>query len=100
MHRGRISRILVALLLPVPLMVVIAINWIAPLTKLASEQGGAVVPMLSWEERRQRSTWRQPCQRSNDCDAPLACFFDRRVRGLYCTDSECATDAQCKEGFV
>ncbi len=98
--RGRIlAAVLVALLLPVPLMAVIASNWLVPLTQPTPGQG-RVVPMLSWEQRRQLPTWRQPCRRSNDCESPLACVFDKQVQGLYCTDSDCVTESHCGEGFA
>ncbi|ATB34700.1 hypothetical protein CYFUS_000107 [Cystobacter fuscus] len=94
------AAILVAVLLPAPIMAIISIHWLEPLTKRVAEQAKAVVPMLSWEQRSQRPTWRQACRRSTDCDSPLACFLDTHVHGFYCTDSECETDSQCQTGFV
>jgi len=88
-----------ALLLPVPLLVLISGQWFAWF-KPSEANRGQVIPVLSLEQRRQLPTWHQPCRRSDDCDAPLACFFDRHERGLYCTDSECVADSQCREGFT
>ena len=91
------AAILVALLLPVPIMAILSIHWVAP---RSTPEGKAVVPMLSLEDRLQRSTWRQPCLRSSDCEPPLACFLDRYGQNLYCTDSDCMTDTQCREDFT
>ncbi|WP_395835085.1 hypothetical protein [Archangium violaceum] len=98
--RGRVLvAVLAGLLLSAPLMALLVSNWLMPLTRFSSTREKAV-PMLSWEQRRQLSTWRQPCRRSNDCESPLACVFDKKVQGLYCADSECVTDSQCGEGFA
>lgn len=98
---GRTSAaLLAAVLLPVPIVAVLLLHGLAPLATLASQQGNPPVPELSWEERLQRPTWRQPCSLSKDCEPPLVCFFDRQVLGLYCTDSECMSDSQCREGSV
>ncbi|KFA93023.1 hypothetical protein [Archangium violaceum] len=88
------------LLLPVPLVAVFASHWRASVPQPVPHLAKAVVPMLSLDQRRERPTWRKSCHRSTDCDPPLACLFDTNVAGLYCTDSECTTDSQCREGFV
>jgi hypothetical protein len=93
------AAVLSGLLLTVPLLVLISGQWFAQFTPPEPTRG-RVVPVLSGEQRRQLPTWHQPCRRSEDCDSPLACFYDRHVRGLYCTDSSCVTDSQCDEGFV
>ncbi len=94
-----LAAVLLGLLLPVPLLAILASSWFRPLAPAEPAQVRSV-PMLSWEQRRQLATWRQPCRRSSDCESPLACFFDRHVQGLYCTDSDCVTDSQCGEGLV
>lgn len=95
-----VAALLGALLLPVPLVAIIASSWRVALPQPVPQQSKAVVPMLSREQRRELPTWGKPCRRSDDCNPPLACFFDTNLAGLYCTDSECSTDSQCQEGFV
>jgi hypothetical protein len=91
---------LVGLLLTAPCVaLLVSSSWPKPLASPESEQRN-VAPMLSQEQRRQLATWRQPCRRSDDCDSPLVCFADVNMGGLYCTDSDCETNAECGEGFV
>lgn len=95
-----LTTVLLGLLLTVPLVALfVSSSWPKPLASPELEQRN-VAPMLSQEQRRQLSTWRQPCRRSDDCDSPLVCFADVNMRGLYCTDSDCVTDAQCRDDFV
>ena len=94
-----LAALLGGLLLPVPLLVLISGQWLGWFSP-SEHARGRVVPVLSEEQRRQLPTWHQPCRRSDDCDSPLACFYDRHVQGLYCTDSACVTNAQCDEGFT
>ncbi len=100
MVRWRVpAAVLVGLLLTVPLMALIVSTWPKPPASLGPEQRD-VVPMLSQEQRRQLQSWRKPCGVSGGCESPLVCFYDPNVEGLYCTDSDCATEAGCGEGFV
>jgi hypothetical protein len=57
-----------------------------------------VSPVLSTEERLSRLTYRRPCTRSSECEPPLGCLAYSAVREPFCSDSQCATDAQCPEG--
>ena len=59
-----------------------------------------MIPMLPLEERRDLLTYERACQKPEDCELPLACFFNSRHRQHYCTDSTCLTDSQCPNGFT
>jgi hypothetical protein len=87
------------LLLPVPLLLLLGGQWLGTLAP-PEPRHEKLVPMLSQEQRLQRQTWHQPCQRGEDCEPPLACFFDTRALGLYCTDSSCLMDRDCREDFT
>ncbi|MFP2910415.1 hypothetical protein ACLESD_36335 [Pyxidicoccus sp. 3LFB2] len=96
--RGAVG-VLVALLLPLPLVLVMG-SVLRDRRERTATPPGAVrtVPVLSHEERMVRLTYHHECQKPEDCEAPLACFSDTHQRSHYCTDSECTTDAQCPEG--
>jgi len=59
-----------------------------------------VSPILSAEERQRLPTYQRPCTRAEECESPLGCLPDPRAFQAHCTDSECLTDAQCREGFT
>ncbi len=87
--------VLVGVLLPVPLLVVLAISW------RDTRQAPAPVnisPVLSREERLQRVTYQRRCQRSVECEPPLGCLKHPRLQEFFCSDSQCASDADCEEG--
>jgi hypothetical protein len=96
--RGALG-VVVALLLPLPLVLVMG-------SVLRDRQGWAstpsgearTVPVLSHEERLSRLTYQRECGKPEDCEAPLVCFSDLQQMARHCTDSECTTDAQCPEG--
>ncbi len=85
------------LLFPVPLVWLIHT---AASGENPSAPGPRTIPMLSLEERRSLLTYERPCQKPEDCEPPLACFFNPRRRERYCTDTTCMTDSQCPEGFA
>ncbi len=58
------------------------------------------IPMLALEERRSLLTYERACQKPEDCEPPLACFFNPRSGQRYCTDSTCMADSRCPEGFT
>jgi Cys-rich repeat protein len=57
-------------------------------------------PMLNPEQRLRLTTYRRECSSGAECEPPLGCLFEVRYRQAYCTDSQCAADAQCPEGQV
>lgn len=57
-----------------------------------------VSPVLTPEQRLSRATYWRPCERSADCEAPLGCLTHSAFKEPLCTDSQCETDAQCREG--
>jgi hypothetical protein len=96
-------RLLVAvlggLLLPVPLVLVLASGFF-PGPSDETSGGKHMSPMLSAEERLRLQTYHRECLRQEDCEPPLGCLLDTRYGWFYCADSECVTDAQCPEGFA
>lgn len=88
------------LLLVAPLLGVLSMGAYGVPGARVTREGVQLVPRLSPEERRQRSTYQIPCQTDQDCEAPLVCFFNMRLGERYCADSSCITDAQCPPGFT
>lgn len=88
--------ILVGVLLPVPLLLALIAPHLGP---QAARPGAKLSPVLSFEERRQRVTYHRSCETSADCEPPLGCLDHWRLKTSRCTDSECATDAQCRDGY-
>ena len=80
------------LLLPLPLVLVLVA---AQQEARPSRAPTNVSPVLTHEERMQRTTYQRHCEKSSDCESPLRCL--RRWDIAFCTDSECMTDAQCRE---
>lgn len=99
MNRRTAQGVLVGLLLAVPLMTIVVF----------AVQGGirprapgvpTISPVLSVEERSKLVTYQRRCRKGEECEPPLGCLPDPRVFMAHCTDSECMTDAQCREGFT
>jgi len=92
-----------------PLAILLGSLLVAPLAGLlyVSYRGGVrqasapgTIPMLSPGERQGLLTYGRHCQRSSECEPPLACLFNTRFMASYCTDSRCRTDQDCSEGFA
>jgi hypothetical protein len=85
------------LMLPLPLVLAVgAGRFRAP---AYVEETRPFVPVLSLEERRAHTTHERPCQKTGDCEPPLACL-DLDVDHAVCMASECQTDLQCADGFT
>jgi hypothetical protein len=91
--------ILGGLLLPVPLVLLLA-DGLLPRQPVHTVGGRPVSPVLTHEQRLRLQTYRRECLHKEDCEPPLGCLLDARAGWFYCTDSQCATDAQCAEGFT
>jgi hypothetical protein len=83
-----------ALLLPVPLVLLMG-SVLHPRLPSSTPEGLRVSPVLEFEERMRRVTYRRHCQHASECEAPLGCLLDVRIGTHYCTDSQCRTDADC-----
>jgi hypothetical protein len=91
--------VLSGLLIPIPLALLLAsvlVQRPPPLT----HKGRPVSPVLAFEERLRLQSYHRECTRRTDCEPPLGCLSDTRVRRTYCADSECVTDIQCPDGFA
>lgn len=71
-----------------------------PVSGSVEPAGARISPMLDVEQRARLITYGRTCESSAECEPPLGCFYESRYRHAYCTDSQCATDAQCSEGQV
>lgn len=91
--------ILGGLLLPVPLVLLLA-SYLFPRPQVQAVGGRSVSPMLTAEERLRLQTYHRECLHKEDCEPPLGCLNDTRAERFYCADSECVTDAQCPERFA
>lgn len=91
--------VLGGLLLPIPLVWAIMSGQFQRPTGPATG-GKQISPVLTYEQRSNLQTYRRECLRKEDCEPPLGCLLDTRAGWFYCTDSECATDAQCPEAFT
>jgi hypothetical protein len=87
------------LVLPIPLVLALT-SGLFPRPSVETIGGRTVSPVLSAEERLRLQTYHRECSRAADCDPPLGCVSDTRYGGFYCSDSQCATDAQCPDGFA
>jgi hypothetical protein len=92
--------IALGLLLPVPLM------WATSRLLLggldvpgAYENGSRLVPILPPDETSRLLTFKRPCERNEDCEAPLACLRDQFMLKKACVASICTTAADCREGL-
>jgi hypothetical protein len=91
MKRHQVLAALVAVLIPLPLSVLLFLA-----QHRASSAQSTLSPVLPREVRRQLLTYKRPCQKSADCEAPLGCLNHWRLKRPWCTDSECMTDFQCE----
>jgi hypothetical protein len=85
------------LLLSAPL-VLIAVYTVREHLSARTDEG-SISPILSFEERLRLVTYQRPCGKGRQCEPPLGCLPYARDFTSYCTDSECLTDEQCREGF-
>lgn len=90
--------VLAGLLLPVPLILVLA-TVLFPRPQPQRLEDPRFSPMLTEEERMSLQTYRRDCRKHTDCEPPLGCLLDTRIVKAYCTDSQCVLDAQCPAGF-
>ncbi|ADO69095.1 uncharacterized protein STAUR_1291 [Stigmatella aurantiaca DW4/3-1] len=90
---------LAGLLLALPLMFLLK-GLLQPKLPESLPHGKQLSPVLDTEESTRRSTYRRECGLSQECEPPLGCVFDARIRSWYCTDSQCNTDVGCPEGQV
>lgn len=101
MNWRSLSALLLALLLPVPL--IWALGWWhlgGPGTPEEFSGDGGLVPRLSFDEQSKLPTFLRNCEGDEDCAAPLVCLQGVPLVKPYCTLSECATDLDCEEGFA
>ncbi len=92
--------ILLGLLLPVPLIWAssrLLLGGLSP--SFANKSDSRLVPLLPPDETRRLLTFRRPCERDEDCEAPLACLRDQFMVNRACVASTCATDADCSQGL-
>lgn len=59
-----------------------------------------ISPVLPFEERLRLVTYERECGKDKKCEPPLGCLPVPGRFKSYCTDSECETDVQCREGFT
>ncbi len=83
------------MLLPLPL---VSLLLFTPWGVGPRYESQAISPVLSRDVRRQLLTYHRSCQTSADCEAPMGCLGNWRLEAPTCTDSECTTDLDCKEG--
>ncbi|NVJ23322.1 hypothetical protein HUW62_19035 [Myxococcus sp. AM011] len=86
----------IALLIPLPLVLTTSSLLQPDLPEYV--RGRRVSPVFTPEERSRFQTYHRNCGAKVGCDPPLGCLFDERARAIYCTDSQCFTDAQCPDG--
>lgn len=90
---------LAGLLLPLPLMLMLAGLMIQP-SQVQPSGRARISPVLTIEQRQLLQTYHRDCTQRSDCEPPLGCLSDIRVAKHYCADSECVTDMQCPDGFA
>ena len=93
-------RAVFGLLLPLPMVLLLASA--LPMGMPAQHQvnGHRVSPVLAAEERARLQTYHRDCALSSECEPPLGCLLDTRAGAQYCSDSQCLTDVQCRDGQV
>jgi hypothetical protein len=57
-------------------------------------------PVLDRGQRSALPTYKRKCRTQGDCEKPLLCMDDPRVRGWRCLASECESDYQCEPGLA
>jgi hypothetical protein len=85
-------------LLAAPLVVII-VHTVWQRTRAPVPEELEISPVLSFEERLKLVTYQRECGKQKPCEPPLGCLPYPGLFKAYCTDSECVTDAQCREGF-
>lgn len=86
-----------ALTIPLIWLLSLVLPWRPPQGQMTS--GIRVVPYLSNQERFLLKSYSRPCENDNDCEPPLTCFAGLGNGESWCTDTHCATDTDCEEGF-
>lgn len=87
------------IVLALPLMLLLGFL-LRPRLPVQPPRGVRISPMLDPEQRMRLTTYLHACRSNAECEPPLSCLFEYRSGRSYCTDSKCATDAQCREGMV
>ncbi len=87
----------VGVLLILPLLLLLGMI-LRPETGSETPTRVRISPVLDGEQRARLLTYKRPCLSSAECEPPLGCLYQSRYRHAFCTDSQCATDAQCPEG--
>ncbi len=98
MTRRALLGLLAGLLLSVPLIIIAAYAAWEGL-RLPVEEAIPVSPVLSMEERLRLATYQRECGKGKECEPPLGCLPIPALFKSHCTDSECVSDTQCREGF-
>lgn len=57
-------------------------------------------PLLSEREMERLPSFARPCTTREECEPPLECVDDPRMRLFRCLGQECWSDAQCKPGYL
>src|SRR5687768_544498 len=96
MRAREVAGVIAALLLPLPI-VLLVLGARYPGLWAPTPGDTRVSPVLAFEEKLRRQTYRRDCQRSSECEPPLGCLDDIRARTSYCTDSQCTQDSECPE---
>lgn len=91
-------RVLASVLLVLPMAGVIFVS-MQP-RAVPEVQDANVLPMLTEDARRSLLTYQRECRSDADCEPPLGCFMAGHSGLAYCTDSNCAQDTDCPEGFA
>lgn len=63
-------------------------------------QNVASTPAQSRGQILSLPTFDRPCIKHDECEQPLSCVLDVRVRGRRCLGNECDSDADCQLGSV
>lgn len=100
MNRRTVLPALLVLLLLLPLVWLGLISMSGLGARMPLSQGKPIVPMLSREERLRLTTYAHDCGTDADCETQLRCVYDGRTARQHCTDSSCAEDEHCPNGFA
>ncbi|WP_163990261.1 hypothetical protein [Pyxidicoccus caerfyrddinensis] len=90
----------VALLFPLPMVILLGSALRLGMPEQQLEHGRRVAPVLRSEERLRLQSYHRNCKRDSDCEFPMGCLSDARAKANYCSDSQCLTDMQCGDGEV
>lgn len=97
MRRQAAVLVIIALLLPLPLLCLWVLAMRTPSPQLEDPRH---VPMLADWQRNQLLTYGRDCQQHTDCASPLKCFMDPMDGRQFCTDSRCMKDEDCPTDLV